>query len=132
MGEVRRFEFRFTPLYRLLALPFGVTASTSEVRVDATHLRIRFGPWRVRTPLRNVRSTTVTRSFSLLKSAGPAHLSFADFGMTCATNGEQGLCIRFREPVRGMEPFGALRHPAVTVTVEDGKQLARVLKRAAR
>lgn len=52
--------------------------------------------------------------------------------MTCATNGEQGLCIRFREPVRGLEPLGVLRHPAVTVTVEDGKQLARVLKRAAR
>lgn len=132
MGDIRQFEFRFTPLYRLAALPFGVTSSTAHVGVDATHLHIRFGPWRVRTPLSNVRSTTVTGPFSLLKTAGPAHLSLADFGMTCATNGEQGLCIRFREPVGGLEPFGVLRHPAVTVTVEDGKQLARVLKRSAR
>ncbi len=132
MGEMRRFEFRFTPLYRLAALPFGVTGSTAQVRVDATHLRIRFGPWRVRTPLNNVRSTTVTGPFSLLKAAGPARLSLADRGLTCATNGEQGLCIRFREPVRGLEPFGMLRHPAVTVTVEDSKRLARVLKRASR
>lgn len=86
----------------------------------------------MRTPLSNVRSTTVTGPFSLLETAGPAHLSLADFGMTCATNGEQGLCIRFREPVRGLEPLGVLRPPAVTVTVEAGKQLARVLERAAR
>ena len=132
MSDTRRFEFRFTPLYRLAALPFGVTSSTAQVRVDSAQLHVRFGPWRVRTPLSNVRSTTVTGPFSLLKTAGPAHLSLADFGMTCATNGEQGVCIRFREPVCGLEPFGVLRHPAVTVTVEDGEQLARLLERAAR
>lgn len=127
MAGIRRFPFRFTPLYRLAALPFGVTGSTAVVEVDATQLRVRFGPWRVRTPLGNVESTTMTGPFSFLKTAGPAHLSFADHGMTCATNGERGLCIRFREPVRGLEPFGLLRHPAVTVTVEDCERLAGVL-----
>lgn len=127
MAAIRRFPFRFTPLYRLAALPFGVTESTAAVEVDATQLRIRFGPWRVRTPLSNVVSTTMTGPFSALKTAGPAHLSFVDHGMTCATNGERGLCIRFQEPVRGLEPFGLLRHPAVTVTVEECERLAGVL-----
>ncbi len=127
MASTRRFPFRFTPLYRLAALPFGVTRSTAVVEIDVAQLLIRFGPWRVRTPLSNVVSTTVTGPFAPLKTAGPAHLSFADRGMTCATNGELGLCIRFREPVRGLEPFGLLRHPAVTVTVEDCERLASAL-----
>ncbi|MDQ4031696.1 MAG: hypothetical protein M3332_05280 [Actinomycetota bacterium] len=44
-----------------------------------------------------------------------------------ATNGARGLCITFREPVRGIEPTGILRHPAVTVTVADSQGLAAVL-----
>ena len=118
------FPFRFTPLYRAAGLPFGVLGATTGVRVDGTHLRIRFGPWLVRTPLDNVVSTTITGPFSLLKTWGPARLSFADRGLTCATNGDRGLCIRFAEPVRGLEPFGILRHPAVTVTVADCDHLA--------
>lgn len=127
MVDVRRFPFRFTAPYRLAALPFGVTRWTAAVEVDSTHLSIRFGPWRVRTPLRNVVTTTVTGPYSFLKTAGPAHLSFADHGMTCATNAERGLCIRLREPVQGLEPLGLLRHPAITVTVENCDGLARVL-----
>ncbi|MGH3874814.1 MAG: hypothetical protein ACRDSR_25475 [Pseudonocardiaceae bacterium] len=105
-----------------------MTYWTAKVCVDDMTLYIRFGPWRVRTPLSNVMSTTRTGPFSLIKTIGPAHLSFADRGMTCATNGEQGLCIRFIKPVRGLDPLGLLRHPAVTVTVADCDSLARVLR----
>jgi hypothetical protein len=121
------FPFRFTTPYRLAGLPFGITPSTTAVQVGDGDLAIRFGLWRVRTALTNVAATTVTGPFSFIKTAGPAHLSFADRGLTMATNGARGLCITFREPVRGIEPTGALRHPAVTVTVADCQHLAAVL-----
>jgi hypothetical protein len=127
MGRTRLFPFRFAAAYRLPALVFGVTGATAAVCVDDEMLRIRFGPWRVRTPLTNVVSATRTGPFSLVKTMGPAHLSFADRGLTCATNSEAGLCIRFAKPVRGLDPLGLLRHPAVTVTVADCDSLAKAL-----
>jgi hypothetical protein len=57
-------------------------------------------------------------------------VSLTDRGLTCATNGERGLCIRFAEPVRGIEPWGKILHPAVTVTVTDPSQLAALLRRS--
>lgn len=113
--------------YRLPALVFGVT-TTAGVWVDEAVLRIRFGPWRLRTPVTNVVSTVHTGPYALIKTLGPAHLSFADRGLTCATNSERGLCIRFARPVRGIEPLGLLRHPAVTVTVADCDGLADALR----
>lgn len=121
------FAFRFATPYRLAGLPFGITPANAAVQVCGDELAIRFGPWRVRTALTNVAATTVTGPFSFIKTAGPAHLSFADRGLTMATNGARGLCITFREPVRGIEPMGILRHPAVTVTVADCQRLAAVL-----
>lgn len=121
------FPFRFTTSYRLAALPFGILPGTAAVHVRDGELAVRFGPWRVRTPLGNVTSTAVTGPFGFLKTAGPAHLSFADRGLTMATNGARGLCITFREPVPGIEPTGILRHPALTVTVADCQGLAAAL-----
>jgi hypothetical protein len=121
------FPFRFTTPYRLAGLPFGITPATAAVHVHDGELAVRFGPWRVRTILANVTSTTVTGPFGFLKTAGPAHLSLADRGLTMATNGARGLCITFREAVPGIEPTGILRHPALTVTVADCQGLAAVL-----
>ena len=121
------FSFRFTPGYQLAGLPFGVTPWTARVQVDARVLAIRFGWWRLRTPVTNIVGTVVTGPFGFLRTAGSARLSLADRGLTCATNGERGLCIRFGQPVRGIEPFGLLRHPAVTVTVADPERLAAFL-----
>jgi hypothetical protein len=121
------FPFRFSIRYRLAGLPFGITPATAAVHVRDAELAVRFGPWRVRTPLANVASTAVTGPYSFLKTGGPAHLSFADRGLTMATNGARGLCIVFHEPVPGIEPTGSLRHPALTVTVADCPGLAAVL-----
>jgi hypothetical protein len=121
------FPFRFTTLYRLAALPFGITPATATVHVRDGELAVRFGPWKLRTALTNVIATTVTGPFSFLKTAGPAHLSLTDRGLTMATNSARGLCLTFREPVPGIEPTGTLRHPALTVTVADCQGLARVL-----
>jgi hypothetical protein len=85
------------------------------------------GPWSVSTPVENVASTAVTGPYSTLKTIGPAHVSLADLGLTFATNGERGLCIRFRRSVPGLTPTGLVRHPALTVTVDDPETLAELL-----
>ena len=123
------FEFRFDPAYQRLALPFGVRPANSVVHVTEEQLDARFGPWRVRTPLANVAGTERTGPYTRPKTVGPAHLSFADRGITFATNAEAGLCIRFVEPVTGIDPFRLIRHPGLTVTVADLDGLEAALTR---
>ncbi|WP_374969592.1 hypothetical protein [Terrabacter sp. BE26] len=125
----QEFELAFEPRYRLPALAFGVTPATARVLVTDDELRVRFGPWRLRTPLANVASSQVTSGYAFHRTAGPAHLSLADRGVTFATNSRQGLCISFVEPVHAIEPTGVLRHPAATVTVADPEALAAALRR---
>lgn len=123
-----RFAFEFDPAYRIAALPFAITPDRAHVEVDQEQLDVRFGFWRVRTPLTNVVDTEISGPFRWFKTMGPAHLSLADRGLTCATNGQRGICIRFAVPVRGMDPLGLLRHPGLTVTVADPEGLARALE----
>jgi hypothetical protein len=123
-----RFQFRFSTPYRIVALPFGILPSTCEVRVDDDGLLARFGLWRVQTNVENIADVEVTGPYTFVKTAGPAHLSLADRGLTFATNSDQGVCIRFHTPVAGMEPTGVLRHPSLTVTVADCDRLADILR----
>jgi len=120
----RVFEFRFTTPYRLAGLPFGVRTSTCEVRVGAGRLTARFGPWQVQTALDNVADVSITGPYTFVKTAGPAHLSLADRGLTFATNGHRGVCLILRDPIPGIDPFGLLRHPNLTLTVADCEGLA--------
>jgi hypothetical protein len=127
---MRRFDFEFSPAYRVAGLPFGVTPRTAFVEVGdgpSGELRVRFGPWSLRTPLSNVASVQRTGPFSFPKTAGPAHLSFADRGVTFATNGEAGACVLFHEPVKVLDPTGRLRHPGATMTVRDVEGLRQLL-----
>lgn len=126
----RRFEFRFDQLHRVLGLPFGVTPGTTHVDVDRERNRFvaRFGPWCVETPLTNVRRAEVSGGYFPLKTVGGAHLSFADRGLTFATNDAEGVCITFEEPVTGIEPRGVIRHPGLTVTVADAQGLVEALR----
>lgn len=121
-----RFDFAFAPAYRPVALALGIMPRTAWVEVD-DELRVRFGLWRLRVPLTDVVGTTRTGDFAYLKTVGPPHLSFTDRGVTFATNGDAGLCVRFREPVRVLDPTGRLRHPAATLTVADVDGLAAAL-----
>ncbi len=128
----QQFGFRFDRWHRLAALPFGVAPSSAHVEVTTSAdgervLTARFGPWCVTTPVENVAGTETSGPYSLVKTAGPAHVSLKDFGLTFATNGSEGLCIRFRRSVPGVAPTGLLRHPALTVTVDDVQGLARAL-----
>lgn len=128
MTEASRFPFRFAHAYRLPAAAFGVTPATAWVLLDDEELRVTFGFWRLHTPVANLAGAETTGPYGYLKTAGPAHLSLADRGLTFATNGERGVCVRFREPVAGIEPVGLLRHPAVTVTVAEPDRLVAALQ----
>lgn len=126
-----RFPFRFASSYRGPAGLFGVTPENAWVELDETQLRARFGRWHVTTPLENISSVAVTGPYAFLKTAGPARLAITDRGLTFATNGERGVLISFRSPVRGLAPWGFLRHPELTVTVEDVDGLAGALRERA-
>jgi hypothetical protein len=114
-----RFPFRFAASYRPVALAFGVTPRTAYVDLTDVELVVRFGLWRLSTPVGNVAGVERTGGFSYLKTAGPPHLSFADHGVTFATNGDDAVCVRFREPVKLLDPTGRIRHPGATLTLAD-------------
>jgi len=123
-----RHPFAFTTAYRIAGLPFGVTPRTTWVEVDQGLLRIRFGLWRLHTEVSNVAGVEASGGYAFLKTAGPAHLSLADRGITFATNAERGLCVRFADPARVDLPLGHLRCPAATLTVADPDALRSALQ----
>ena len=122
-----RFEFAFARSYRPLALVFGITPATAYVEVADGQLRVRYGLWRLETPLANISSTERTGGFAWLKTAGPPHLSLADRGVSFTTNGDAATCVRFHEPVKALDPTGRLRHPGATMTVADPATLEAAL-----
>lgn len=69
----------------------------------------------------------VTGPYHLIKVAGPPRLSLSDRGVTFATNRQVGACIQLRRAHRAIEPLGLLRHPSVTVTVDDPEGLCQLL-----
>jgi len=125
------FPFLFAERYRRPARAFGVTPERAWVEVGADHIAVRFGPWHVRTAVSNVSGTEVTGPYAFWKTAGPARLAVTDRGLTFATNGDRGVCLSFRSPVRGIEPFGLLRHPTLTLTVLDVDGLVAALSHPA-
>ena len=93
---------------------------------------MRYGPWRLRTPLDNVAGCQVTDGYSFVKTAGPPHLSFVDRGVSFATSGGPGLCVSFDEPVTAKPSTSSVAsaHPAATLTVEDPLALRAELEAA--
>lgn len=118
----------------LAGVPFGVTPTTAFVDADDDRLVIRFGPWHLRTPIDNVEAAEATGPYKWWKVIGPPHLSFTDRGVTFATATDRGVCIRFKEPVSVLVPeslplAGHVRHPSITVTVDEPEDLVRFLSR---
>ncbi len=130
MSEGERFRFAFAPSYRRPAHTFGVTEANAWVDVGADAFDARFGRWRVKTPLANIKDVAVTGPYRFLKTAGPARLAVTDRGLTFATNGQRGVRVSFHNPVHGLDPFGLISHPELTVTVDDIDGLAARLSRA--
>lgn len=118
-GPTVAFSFSFERPLDTWARRFAVVPSRSYVRVDDHGFEAVYGPWRVATTWSNVSGVERTGPYRAWKVAGPARLSVADRGLTMAGTTSGGACLRFREPVRGVDPFGVIRHPAVTLGVED-------------
>lgn len=116
------FKFDFDARVAPLSYAVGVTPWTTGLEVRDGKLRVRFGVWSLTTPLDNVVAAEVTGPYAWLKVAGPPRLSLADRGITFATSTRQGVCIKFRKPVSVLVPF--LKHPGLTVTVDDAEGLA--------
>lgn len=100
------------------------------LRLDAGGLSVRLGPWLVTTPLDNLAGAAVTGPYRPWRALGP-HLSLADRGLTLGTTTERGVCLSFRGPVRGLDPWGLVRHPGLTVTVDEPELVAEVVNRIA-
>lgn len=120
---IQRYPFAFDPAYRAAGLPFGVMPRTAYVEVDDHALRVRFGFWRLETPRDNIKEASLSGGYSFVKTAGPAHLSLSDKGVTFATNGRAGVCLSLKQPVKALDPSGRLTHPGFTVTVADTASL---------
>ena len=129
-GPVLRFPFAYEPRWRPALLLIGVTPGRSYVEVGAGVLDARFGPYRVRTPLENVRHATVTGPYRSHRAIG-VRMSLTDRGATFGSTAAGGVCIAFVEPVAGVDPMHLLRHPGLTVTVADREGLVRALLGAA-
>jgi len=124
----QRFQFAFTPRYRLAALAFGITPATAWVEVNARDLKTRFGPWRLATLVANIKRVAITGPYRFAKTAGPARLAITDRGLTFATNGDRGVLMSFRAPVPGLDPLGLIRHPELTVTVAQVDEFVTLLE----
>ncbi|HLV73670.1 hypothetical protein FHX41_1626 [Actinomadura hallensis] len=130
ISEAERFDFAFDRrLQRPLSL-MGVRPSTAYALITASRLVVRFGPWTIRTPLENITGAEVTGPYATWKVAG-VRVSWADRGLTLGTSAEQGVCIRFHRPIRGVDPTGLLRHPGLTLTLADSPAAARRLEEIA-
>lgn len=123
----RTFGFAFDDLYRWADRPLGIGPDSASVEVDADKVVARFGRWTAEIDRADIVAAEVTGPYRILKTIGPPHLSFADRGITFATNRRRGVCIRLARPIKAMEPIGLLRHPSITLTVEDPEGLAELL-----
>ena len=99
--------------------------------MTGSEVAVRFGLWRLRTPLANVTSVELSGDYAFVKTAGPPHLSFSDRGVTFATNGQRGVCLSFRQPVAGIDPTKRVLHPGATMTVRDAERFADDVRRRA-
>ena len=108
--------------------PRRLLGPRSGLELDAAGLRVRFGPWLVETPLSNLAGAEATGPYRVLRVFG-VRLSLVDRGLTFGTTTRGGVCLRFREPVRGIDPWGRIRHPGLTVTVSEPDLVAEAVNR---
>ena len=57
-----------------------------------------------------------------------SRLSLADHGPTCGSSTARGVCLLPREQVRGIDPFGLISHPGLTLTVAQPRWFAATVR----
>ncbi len=128
--DVEQFEMAFDPRFRLPLAALGVTPTTAHVTIGPDRLVACFGPWVLRTTPANVRAVCLTGPYRGYRAIG-ARLSMADHGLTFGSTVARGVCVLFRDPVRGLDPLGLLRHPGLTLTVAQPERFASAVRRYA-
>ena len=124
---MKRFPFAFAGAYRAPAALFGTRPGNCWVELRDRELAARFGMWGLKTPYSNIARVEITGPYAFWKTAGPARLGVTDGGLAFTSNGDRGVLITFKKPVRSQGPTFVLRHPELTVTVEDVEGLAAAL-----
>jgi hypothetical protein len=119
--------FDFDPRYRWMLRLLGITPSTSWVSLAGDRFEARFGPWRLRTRVANIRCATITGPYRPRRAIGP-HISMADRGLSFGTTTTRGVCLLFYDPVPGPSTLGLVKHPGLTVTVADPDGLLGALE----
>jgi hypothetical protein len=113
------FPFAFESPLDTWARWFAVVPTRCYVRADPHGFEAVYGLHRLSTVWSNVASVEPTGPYRAWRIFGPARLSLADRGLTMAASTAGGACIRFHRPVRGFDPLGVIRHPGVTLAVDD-------------
>lgn len=125
-----RYLFHFDTRYRKPLALVGINPHTAYVDVDDEKIRARFGYLRVSTPLSNVKCICLTGPYSAIKAIGTRG-SFADWGLTMGSSTRGGVCLAFTEPIKGLDPTGKLRHPGLTLTLENPEWFATDVRKRA-
>jgi len=128
--DVEQFEMAFDARFRLPLAALGVTPTTAHVTLGPDRLAAFFGPWVCRTTLANISGLCLTGPYRWHRAIGP-RFSLADRGLTFGSSVARGVCLLFREPVRGLDPLGVLRHPGLTLTVAEPERFAAAVRRRA-
>ncbi len=121
------FPFAFGDPLSLPLRAVGIWPFSALVAVTAQELQIRFGPWSMRTPLRNIASASVVPGPGWLDVVGPPRVSLRDGSVTFATVRRRAVRLRFLDPVPGGLPLSFVRHPSVSLTVRDPEGLVALL-----
>jgi hypothetical protein len=100
-----------------------------ELQLSADGLRVRFGPWVVRTPLTNLAGAEVTGPLNAIRALG-VRLSM-ERDLTFGTSTRNAVLVRFRQPVSGLDPSGLVKHPYLTVTCARPELVALAVQRIA-
>ena len=129
--DVAEFPFAFDPRFRWLLALAGVRPDSARVFLTRDRLVARFGPWVCATSVANVSGVDDHRPVPLVHRHRRAGGRSSTAASPSAPPPPGGVCIRFLEPVTGLDPFGRMRHPGLTVTVADREGLAGALTAAA-
>lgn len=129
-SSIEQYEFEFDPRFRPFLALIGVTSGTAHATLSAEQLVARFGPWTTRTAIGNVRDVCRTGPYHWYKAIGPRG-SFVDRGLTFGSSTRGGVCVLLREPIPGLDPVGALRHPGITLTLAEPERFVASLRRRA-
>jgi hypothetical protein len=119
----RRFPIRLGPRSRpLLRVAFGVRPENAYVDLTEGGLDARFGRFRLRQPLSNVRDWRIEGPWRWITAIG-VRRSLRGGDVTFGGNHRGGVRIDFHERV----PFWRLRVPALYVTVANLEDFAAAL-----